>query len=65
MASADFSVRVTYRKRDYARAFALDLYPWLIRAIGCMMVAGSLVFGSIAGFTAAAKSFGVKKECRK
>lgn len=51
-----------YRKRDYAKAIALDIYPWLIRAIGCGLISACIVFGSIAGFTAAVKTCGVKKE---
>jgi hypothetical protein len=51
--------------RSYIIACLFDLRPWLVRAIGCGLIAACIVFGSIGGFTCAVKTFGVKKEMRK
>jgi hypothetical protein len=51
--------------RSYIIASVYDLRPWLVRAIGCGIVAAAITFGTVSGFTIAAKTFGVKREVRK
>ena len=51
--------------RSYIIATIYDLRPWLVRAIGCGLVAAAVTFGAVGGFTASAKAFGVKREAKK